>query len=92
MAHTKAGGSTNLGRDSASKRLGVKKFGGQTVIPGNIIIRQRGTKFRPGPGTNLCKDDTICATRKGIVKFTAKKMSRFTGKLKQVKVVSVVEA
>lgn len=92
MAHTKAGGSTNLGRDSQSKRLGVKKSGGQKVVPGNIIIRQRGTSFRPGPGTSLCADDTICATREGIVKFTTKKMKRFTGKLNAVKIVSVVDA
>ena len=59
MAHKKAGGSTNNGRDSNAKRLGVKKFGGEIVIPGNIIIRQRGTKIRPGTNVGIGKDHTI---------------------------------
>ena len=59
MAHKKAGGSTNNGRDSAGRRLGVKKFGGETVIPGNIIIRQRGTKVHPGDGVGIGRDHTI---------------------------------
>ncbi len=89
MAHTKAGGSTSLGRDSKAKRLGVKKFGGEVVIPGNIIIRQRGSKFRPGPGTRQGEDDTIYATRSGAVKFSSKKIKRFTGMLKKTRIVSV---
>jgi large subunit ribosomal protein L27 len=69
MAHKKAGGKTRLGRDSQSKRLGVKKFGGQKVRSGNIIVRQRGTKFRPGRNVGLGKDYTIFATIDGFVKF-----------------------
>lgn len=92
MAHTKAGGSTNNTRDSQPKMLGVKVYGGQAVIPGNIIVRQRGTKFRPGTGTKLGKDDTIFAMVSGVVKFTTKKIQRFTGQLKKVKIVSVESA
>ena len=69
MAHKKGGGATAKNRDSAGKRLGVKIFGGQTANPGNIIIRQRGTKFYPGAGTKLGKDHSIFATASGIVKF-----------------------
>ena len=72
MAHKKAGGSTNNGRDSISKRLGVKRFGGQMVVAGNIIIRQRGTRFHSGSGTGLGKDHTIFATENGVVKFVTK--------------------
>ena len=70
MAHKKAGGSSRNGRDSESKRLGVKKYGGEAVIPGNIIIRQRGTKVHPGTGVGLGRDYTIFATIAGAVKFT----------------------
>lgn len=69
MAHKKAGGSSRNGRDSAGKRLGVKKFGGEHVIPGNIIIRQRGTKFHPGKGVGLGRDYTIFAVVEGKVTF-----------------------
>ena len=69
MAHKKAGGSSRNGRDSAGRRLGVKKAGGQTVIPGNIIIRQRGTKFHPGENVGIGKDHTIFATAAGQVAF-----------------------
>ena len=69
MAHKKAGGSTRNGRDSISKRLGVKKFAGERVKPGNIIIRQRGTKFHPGLNVGIGKDYTIYALIDGIVKF-----------------------
>jgi large subunit ribosomal protein L27 len=69
MAHKKAGGSTRNGRDSESKRLGLKKFGGESVISGNIIVRQRGTRFRPGVGTGLGKDHTIFAVTDGKVEF-----------------------
>lgn len=69
MAHKKAGGSTRNGRDSNPKYLGVKKFGGQAVIPGNIIIRQRGTKFHAGVGTGIGKDHTIYALVEGKVVF-----------------------
>ena len=69
MAHKKSGGSSNNGRDSEGRRLGVKKFGGEAVIPGNIIIRQRGTKYHPGQNVGLGKDHTIFATSEGKVEF-----------------------
>lgn len=69
MAHKKAGGSSRNGRDSAGRRLGVKKFGGEAVIPGNIIVRQRGTKWWPGEGVGIGRDHTIFATAEGHVKF-----------------------
>jgi len=69
MAHKKAGGSSRNGRDSAGRRLGVKRFGGETVLAGNIIVRQRGTKFHPGQNVGLGKDHTIFATATGTVKF-----------------------
>ncbi len=69
MAHKKAGGSSRNGRDSPGKRLGVKKFGGEAVIPGNIIVRQRGTKWHPGEGVGLGRDYTIYAVMPGKVKF-----------------------
>jgi large subunit ribosomal protein L27 len=72
MAHKKAGGSTRNGRDSAGRRLGVKKFGGELVIPGNIIIRQRGTKFHPGNNVSIGKDHTIFALTEGKVSFQKK--------------------
>jgi large subunit ribosomal protein L27 len=72
MAHKKAGGSTSNGRDSISKRLGVKKFGGENVLAGNIIIRQRGTRFHPGTNVGLGKDHTLFATAHGTVKFEVK--------------------
>ena len=90
MAHKKAGGSTSLGRDSASKRLGVKLFGGQKVRVGNVIIRQRGTKYRLGNNVRLGADDTIYALRDGLVVFKKKKIRRFDGRLKQKTIVSVV--
>ena len=72
MAHKKAGGSTRNGRDSESKRLGVKCFGGQQVTAGNIILRQRGTKFHPGDNVGLGRDHTIFAKTDGVVKFETK--------------------
>lgn len=69
MAHKKAGGSSRNGRDSAGRRLGVKKYGGESVIAGNIIMRQRGTKMWPGEGVGMGKDHTIFATTEGNVKF-----------------------
>jgi len=79
MAHKKAGGSTRNGRDSAGRRLGVKKFGGEVVIPGNIIIRQRGTKYKPGVNVGLGKDHTIFALVEGKVAFSEKKGRTFVG-------------
>lgn len=72
MAHKKAGGSTNNGRDSISKRLGVKKFGGENVLAGNILVRQRGTRFHPGPNVGMGKDHTLYARAEGQVKFQVK--------------------
>lgn len=69
MAHKKAGGSSRNGRDSEGRRLGLKKSGGQAVIPGNIIIRQRGTKYHPGENVGIGKDHTIFATAEGRVAF-----------------------
>ena len=76
MAHKKAGGSSRNGRDSAGRRLGVKKFGGENVIGGNIIIRQRGTKVYPGSGVGLGKDQTLFALVEGRVRFHAGKLGR----------------
>ena len=69
MAHKKAGGSSRNGRDSPGQRLGVKKFGGEHVLPGNIIVRQRGTRFHPGEGVGLGRDHTIFAVSEGRVSF-----------------------
>ena len=69
MAHKKAGGSSRNGRDTIGKRLGVKKFGGEAVIPGNILVRQRGTKFHPGDNVGMGKDHTLFALTAGQVKF-----------------------
>ena len=76
MAHKKAGGSSRNGRDSHSKRLGVKKFGGELVKAGNIIIRQRGTKYKPGEGVGIGKDDTLFALIDGVVKFEPHRRDR----------------
>jgi large subunit ribosomal protein L27 len=72
MAHKKAGGSTNNGRDSEAKRLGVKMFGGQKAVAGNILIRQRGTRFHPGTNVRMGRDHTLFATEAGEVKFEVK--------------------
>ena len=72
MAHKKAGGSSRNGRDSDGRRLGVKKFGDQTVVPGNIIVRQRGTKFHPGVNVGMGKDHTLFALTDGRVRFGIK--------------------
>ena len=76
MAHKKSGGSSRNGRDTAGRRLGVKKFGGETVIPGNIIVRQRGTKYHPGENVGIGKDHTIFATAEGKVAFQRKSGGR----------------
>ena len=72
MAHKKAGGSSRNGRDSAGRRLGVKKFGGESVLAGNIIVRQRGTKFHPGKNVGIGKDHTLFALKTGSVNFRKK--------------------
>lgn len=89
MAHTKSGGSTKLGRDSQPKYLGVKLYDGQKAQPGSIIIRQRGTKFRPGKNVRRGKDDTLYAIKEGIVKFATKTAILFDGNKKRVKLVNV---
>jgi large subunit ribosomal protein L27 len=76
MAHKKAGGSSRNGRDSAGRRLGVKKFGGEVVIAGNIIIRQRGTKYHPGENVGIGRDHTIFAVAEGRVSFARKGNNR----------------
>ena len=76
MAHKKAGGSSRNGRDSAGQRLGVKKFGGEAVVPGNIIVRQRGTKFWAGENVGMGRDHTLFATVNGAVKFVTKRDDR----------------
>ena len=77
MAHKKGGGSTRNGRDSNAKRLGVKRYGGEYVIPGNIIVRQRGTKFRPGSNVGLGKDYTIYSLIEGQVTFEVKQGRKY---------------
>ena len=76
MAHKKSGGSSRNGRDSEAKRLGVKRFGGENVLAGNILVRQRGTKFWPGTNVGLDRDHTLFATATGAVKFTTKRNNR----------------
>lgn len=89
MAHRKAGGSTTLGRDSISKRLGVKIFGGQKVKTGGIIIRQRGTKFHPGSNVKRGEDDTLFAVKDGVVEFKKINRKKFDGNLVNRTFVSV---
>lgn len=79
MAHKKAGGSTSLGRDSVSKRLGVKIFGGQKVVAGNILIRQKGTKYLAGENVNTGGDYTLYAAEDGVVKFNQVNKKTFSG-------------
>ena len=88
MAHKKAGGSTRNGRDSESKRLGVKIYGGQAASPGNILVRQRGTKFHPGLNVGCGKDHTLFAKAEGVVEFTVKGPKQ----RKYINVVSAVAA
>lgn len=90
MAHKKAGGSTSWGRESQSKRLGVKLFEGQTVNAGNIIIRQRGTKFHPGNNVRRGEDDTLYAATDGFIHFARMKKKKFDGSLKLTSIVHVV--
>lgn len=90
MAHKKAGGSTRLGRDSNPKYLGTKVGDGQIVRPGQILVRQRGTKIHPGTNVRRGADDTLYAVQKGRVKFTQKKRKRFDRSLKLAKYVNVI--
>lgn len=90
MAHKKAGGSTALGRDSESKRLGIKINDGQWAKTGAIIVRQRGTKYHPGKNVKRGNDDTLFAAAAGLVKFSTKKLRKYNNSLKTSKVVNVV--
>ncbi len=92
MAKTKSAGSTRLGRDSRAKRLGVKIFEGQKVKPGNIIIRQRGTKFLPGSNVGCGKDHTLFALKTGVVKFKTKRKRMFNKGQRIIKVVEVASS
>jgi len=89
MAHKKAGGSSKNGRDSQSKRRGVKRFGGETVKAGEILIRQKGTKFRVGENVGMGRDFTIFATTSGVVEFSEKAVRRFDGSRYEKRFVSV---
>ena len=89
MAHTKAKGSSKLGRDSQAKRLGIKVYGGSVVKNGNIIVRQRGTVYHAGKNVKVGTDHTIYAVSDGVVEFKLKKIKRFNGQLKPTQVVSV---
>ena len=90
MAHKKALGSAKKNKDSISKRLGVKVYGDQNIKKGEIIIRQRGTKFRSGSNTAYGKDDTIYSKIDGVVKFIDKKITSFDGRKKEAKIVCVI--
>ena len=90
MSHKKAAGSTRNGRDSRSKRLGVKLFGGQTVFAGNILVRQKGSKFFAGENVSTGNDFTLFATCDGVVKFTEKARKRFDGRVYRSRYVNVV--
>lgn len=89
MAHTKAKGSTKLGRDSESKRLGVKRFAGAVVRAGEVLVRQRGTKFFPGINVRKGGDDTLYAKKAGTVQFSTKKRAHFDGTKKVSRIVSI---
>lgn len=91
MAHTKSSGAGKYGRDSQPKYLGVKKFDGERVKTGDILIRQRGTKFFPGAGVKRAGDDTLFALHEGVVKFLTKRKMRFDGSKRLAKVVNVVK-
>ncbi len=90
MAHKKAGGSTSLGRESQSQRLGIKLYAGQPAKVGSIVLRQRGTHYRAGENVKRGSDDTLFALAAGVVKFTHRKVRKFTGKLERATIVNVV--
>lgn len=92
MAHKKAGGSSKNGRDSNAKRLGVKRFGGQAVNAGEVLVRQKGTKFRPGKGVGMGRDFTLFALDAGAVNFTEKAVIRFDGRRYEKRFVNIVKA
>ncbi len=91
MAHKKAGGSTRLGRDSNPQYLGVKLYGGEKANAGNVLVRQRGTKFHPGVNVKRAKDDTLFAMKSGVVQFKTKKAITFTGKLRKRTFINIID-
>lgn len=92
MAHKKAGGSSKNGRDSRSKRRGIKVFGGQIVKPGNIIVRQKGTQYFPGQGVKMGRDYTIYAIEAGTIQYRERRFSKYDGRIFRETVVDVVNA
>jgi large subunit ribosomal protein L27 len=90
MAHKKAGGTVKTGRDSVSKRLGVKIFGGQQIKAGAVIVRQRGTKFIPGRNVKRGADDTLYAAKEGMVNFKTVRKNKFDGSQRRAKIVEVI--
>jgi len=90
MAHTKAAGTSRLGRDSQPKYLGVKLFAGEKAHPGSILVRQRGTKFKPGKNVKRGNDDTLYSLANGIVQFSTKNIARFDGNKRLTKIVNVI--
>ncbi len=90
MAHTKAAGTSRLGRDSQPKYLGVKLFAGEKAQPGSILVRQRGTKFKAGKNVKRGNDDTLYSLANGIVSFTTKNITRFDGNKRLTKIVNVI--
>jgi len=90
MAHKKAGGSTALGRDSQAQRLGVKLFAGQFAQAGSVLVRQRGSKIRPGKNVKRGGDDTLYALSSGLIKFSRKKIKKFTGNLEWAKFINII--
>lgn len=90
MAHKKAGGSTSNGRDSQGQRLGVKLYAGEVAKAGNVLVRQRGSGFRPGLNVSMGSDDTLFAVVGGIVQFTKKRIRRFTGAFKMAQFINVI--
>lgn len=90
MATKKAGGSTSNGRDSHGQRLGIKLYAGEHAKTGSILVRQRGSKIRPGLNVAMAKDDSLFAMQSGIVKYTTRRVTNYTGKIKHVKVANIV--
>lgn len=90
MAHKKAAGSTENGRDSKAKRLGIKIYGGEDAKAGNIIVRQRGTKFYPGKNVGMGKDHTLFALESGKVQFQEKQLKKYDGRVFKDKIVNVI--
>jgi len=90
MAHKKAGGSTSNGRDSQGQRLGVKLYAGEVAKAGNVLVRQRGSGFRPGLNVSMGSDDTLFAKANGVVQFREKRVRRFTGAFKMARFVNVI--